>query len=191
MISRVSGKILSWGDGVCEIEAGGLTYSVRVGERKAGTVGSEITLFTHLHQRDEGPFLYGFLTQEERKAFYLLLTVHGVGPKLAQAAVLALGPEGLARAVSDKNLAALSKVPGLGRKRAETLVQELKDKFQDMKLKGVSSLKSQGNDEDEAIEGLRALGYKDEEIGPALDAAGKGSTEERLRKAIGWLGGHR
>ena len=193
MISRLSGKVVAFSDGLCEVDVHGLTYSVRVGDRKWPAPGTDIVVFTHLHQRDEGPSLFGFLNAEEKKAFLILLSVHGVGPKLAQSAVVALGPAGLAQAIADRNLSLLTKVPGLGRKRAESLVQELKDRIGDIGGKDASSSTVQVQDlpGDEVAEGLRALGYSDEEVLRAMEQTGKGSTDARLREAITWLGAHR
>jgi holliday junction DNA helicase RuvA len=131
MIASMSGRVLSVGPTSAVVEVGGLgvlalcspdlVANLRVGERT--------TLATSLIVREESLTLYGFASNDEREFFELLLTASGVGPKLAQAALAVLSPEELRQAIATENLLQLCKVPGVGRKGAQRIVIELKDKI--------------------------------------------------------------
>ncbi len=131
MIAQLTGTVLQVGPTSAVIEVGGLgvlalcspdtTATLRVGERT--------TLATSLVVREDSLTLYGFASHDEREFFELLQTATGVGPKLAQAALAVLRPDELRSAIATENLLQLVKVPGIGRKGAQRLVIELKDKI--------------------------------------------------------------
>ncbi|HEY5846576.1 MAG TPA: Holliday junction branch migration protein RuvA [Microlunatus sp.] len=131
MIAQLTGTVLQVGPTSAVVEVGGLgvlalcspdtTATLRVGER--------VTLATSLVVREDSLTLYGFASHDEREFFELLQTATGVGPKLAQAALSVLTPDELRNAIATENLVQLMKVPGVGRKGAQRLVIELKDKI--------------------------------------------------------------
>jgi Holliday junction DNA helicase RuvA len=131
MIAQLTGTVLQVGPTSAVVEVGGLgvlalcspdtTATLRVGERA--------TLATSLVVREDSLTLYGFASHDEREFFELLQTATGVGPKLAQAALSVLAPDELRNAIATENLVQLVKVPGIGRKGAQRLVIELKDKI--------------------------------------------------------------
>jgi Holliday junction DNA helicase RuvA len=92
-------------------------------------VGKDVTLLTHMHVREDALQLYGFVQADERRVFELLIGVSGVGPKVALAVLSGLAPPSFARAVVDENLAALTRIAGVGRKTAERIVIDLRDKL--------------------------------------------------------------
>ena len=135
MIGRLTGRIAAvHGDRVTIDTAGGVGYEVVVPVsvlERLGPPGADVTLATELVVRDDLWTLYGFGTEPERRFFQRLMTVSGVGPKLAMALVSSLGLDRAARAIRDRDAATLASVSGVGRKTAERLVLELAEKVGD------------------------------------------------------------
>src|SRR5215211_392584 len=131
MIASLSGRVLSVGPTSAVVEVGGLgVLALCSPNTVAGLrVGQHATLATSLIVREDSLTLYGFASSDEREFFELLLTASGVGPKLAQTALAVLSPDELRRAIATENLVQLCKVPGIGRKGAQRIVIELKDKI--------------------------------------------------------------
>ena len=130
MIAQVSGKVLQVGPTSAVIEVGGVgLLTLCSPDTLAGCGSGSPTLSTSLVVREDSLTLYGFASGDERELFELLQTATGVGPKLAQAALAVLSPDELRRAIATENLVLLCKVPGIGRKGAQRLVLELKDKI--------------------------------------------------------------
>ncbi|GMG87240.1 Holliday junction branch migration protein RuvA [Biformimicrobium ophioploci] len=134
------------------------------------TSGSAVTLHTHFAVSETAQQLYGFSSVNERQLFRTLIKVNGVGPKMALAILSGLDAQALARCVAEDNVAALTKVPGVGKKTAERLIVELRDKLPEMEaggaapelteLAGASSPKASNDQLAEAESALIALGYK-------------------------------
>ena len=131
MIAQLSGSVVQVGPTSAVIEVGGFgIQAVCSPNTVAGLrVGQNATLATSLVVREDSLTLYGFASADEREFFELLLTATGVGPKLAQAALAVLSPDELRSAIATENLVQLCKVPGIGRKGAQRMVIELKDKI--------------------------------------------------------------
>ena len=131
MIAQLTGVVAQVGPTSAVIEIGGLgIHAVCSPNTVAGLrPGQRATLATSLVVREDSLTLYGFASIDEREFFELLLTATGVGPKLAQAALAVLNPAELRRAIATENLVQLCKVPGIGRKGAQRIVIELKDKI--------------------------------------------------------------
>ena len=131
MISSVRGVVLTAGLDSAVIEVGGvgLLLHTTPGTSASLRPGAEAMLATTLIVREESLTLYGFADEDERSVFDLVLTVSGVGPRIALAMLAVHDPDGLRRAVSGGDLVALTKVPGIGRKGAERIVLELRDKI--------------------------------------------------------------
>lgn len=132
MIASLRGILLEKGEGACVVEAGGVGYLVHVSAPTLAALppeGGEVFLRTRQVVREDAVQLFGFAGAEEQRLFDLLIGVSGVGPKLALTTLSGLRPEALARAIRDENLAAIVAVPGIGRKTAERLVIELRDKL--------------------------------------------------------------
>jgi len=120
-------------------------------------VGQTVTLLTHFVVREDAQLLYGFLTQEDRESFRILIKISGVGPKLAIGILSGLSGDDLARAVERDDLATLTRLPGIGKKTAERLVVELRGRISPGGHDHAASIKSPGED---AMLGLISLGYK-------------------------------
>ena len=133
MIASLRGRLTDRSSGSCVVEAGGVGYLVQVSSQTARAlpeVGAEVFLHTHQVVREDALQLFGFSDADERRLFELLITVSGVGPRVAIAVLSGLNPVPLARAIREENLAALVAIPGIGRKTAERLVVELRDRLE-------------------------------------------------------------
>jgi len=139
MIASLRGTLLERGDGFAVIEAGGVGYLVQVSTPtlvKLPAVGEEVKLHTRHIVREDAQLLFGFAEPDELKLFDLLIGVNGVGPRIAIAVLSGLAPPQFARAVRDENIAMLTAVNGVGRKTAERLVVELRDKLEFLPMSG-------------------------------------------------------
>src|SRR6478736_4304224 len=129
MISRLRGTVVARTPAGLVLEVGGVGYLVAATPRVAARVGEEAVVETHLHVREDALQLYGFASGEERELFELLLGVSGIGPKVALAIVSGSPPAELRRAIARDDLARFEAIPGIGRKTAQRVVMELKDKL--------------------------------------------------------------
>lgn len=150
-------------------------------------VGSEVRLLTHLVVREDAHVLYGFVTDDERRLFRTLLKVSGVGPKIALGILSGISVEGFRLFVAGNDAAALTRIPGVGRKTAERLIVEMRDRLDG--LAAPASLDGGGmpsGPEGEAFAALVALGYKPAEATRLIKAAGPDvtTTEELIRRAL-------
>jgi Holliday junction DNA helicase RuvA len=190
MIGRIQGQLLEISDNLMLIDVSGVAYEVEVTTAAlatANSAGSEVTLFTHFIVREDAQLLYGFGSRTERDVFRDLIRINGVGPKLGLAIVSSLSLESLAEAVRNKDASLLTRVPGVGKKTAERLLMELKDRLGDLRV-SVQSV-TIGADQRvirEAEDALISLGYRPQEAHKAvedvLDQAD--TTEDLLRAAL-------
>ncbi len=134
MISTINGTVRSIHSDRVVIEVGGVGLSVLVNTHTSAgiTMGSQIQLFTTLVVREDSLTLFGFLSDQSRSLFELVQTVAGIGPKVALSILGVLNPQDLARAVESEDLAAIERVPGIGRKGAQRMILELKGKLSDL-----------------------------------------------------------
>jgi len=192
MIGSVHGRIASKTPPQLTVDVGGLGYEL---EAPMSTffllpaVGAEVRLLTHLVVREDAHILYAFATENERRLFRSLIKVSGVGPKIALALLSGISVEAFASCVQNQDIAALTRVPGIGRKTAERLVVEMRDRLgpmADPAAFAVASTPATPNPEAEAFGALVALGYRPAEATRLLKAAGPGthSTEELIRRAL-------
>jgi Holliday junction DNA helicase RuvA len=157
-------------------------------------VGEAVTLHTHLVVREDAQLLYGFAEKRERELFRELIRLNGVGPKLALALMSGLEVDELVRCVQAQDTSALVKVPGVGKKTAERLLVELKDRFKAwesmpaiaplvIEPRGLPAVSSAEND---AVSALVALGFKPQEASRAVSAVQEEglSSEELIRRAL-------
>jgi Holliday junction DNA helicase RuvA len=134
MISLLTGTVRAINTDRLVVEVGGFGLSVLVTPATTTqlTLGSQVQLFTSLVVREDSLTLFGFVNEESRTLFELVQTVSGIGPKVALSILGALTPEDLARAISQEDVGAIEKVPGIGRKGAQRLILELKGKLSDL-----------------------------------------------------------
>ena len=163
MIASLSGRVISVGPTSAVVEVGGLgVVALCSPNTVAGLrVGQHATLATSLIVREVSLTLYGFASTDVREFFELLLTASGVGPKLAQAALAVLTPDELRQAIASENLVQLCKVPGVGRKGAQRIVLELKDKINTVSAPEASagSASEAGAWREQVASGLAGLGW--------------------------------
>ena len=197
MISSVRGVVLSAGLDTAVIEVGGVGLLLHTTPGTAASLrrGAEARLATTLIVREESLTLYGFADEDERTVFNLVQTVAGVGPRLALAMLAIHTPDGLRRAVSGGDLVALTKVPGIGKKGAERIVLELRDKI-GMPSGAASSVAQRPGAADwiaQVHEALVGLGWSSRQADDTIEAirpeAGDGlDVSALLRAALRELG---
>ena len=190
MIARLNGTVWSIGEDHLVVRVGGVGLEVRVPldvlSRLDGA-GRPVELFTHLHVRENELTLYGFFAEEELALFKLLLSVSGVGPKVALALLGAVSPDALRQAVTKEEAGLLSRVPGIGPKTARAIIFYLKDKIIPTDVQAVPTL----SDADaQVIAALTGLGFSLVEAQTALQSLpqdGEMSIEERVRRALAYF----
>jgi Holliday junction DNA helicase RuvA len=174
MIAQLTGVVAQVGPTSAVIEVGGFgVQAVCSPNTVAGLrLGQRATLATSLVVREDSLTLYGFASADEREFFELLLTATGVGPKLAQAALAVLSPDELRRAIATENLLQLCKVPGIGRKGAQRMVIELKDKVNTVGLADEPVVAAGPAPEawrGQVSQGLQGLGWSAKDADAACD----------------------
>lgn len=196
MIAQLRGRLATSALGEVVVDVAGVGYRVHVppGAVRAA-VGDEITLHTHLAVREDALTLYGFPEPAARDLYETLLSVTGVGPRLALAAIGALGAHGLRRAVVAEDVAGLTVVPGVGKKSAQRIILELREQLGAVDDETVPAGTAAADARGEVRQALAGLGYAPAEVKAALDAASAdddGASEEPetlLRSALKMLAG--
>jgi len=193
MIAGIRGKLAGQGDDHLLIQVGGVRlriFAPRSTLNQMGELGQEVDLFTHLHVREDALALYGFATEAELEFFELLLTVPGVGPRVALNILSAASVDVLRSAIANNQMDVLRSVPGIGKKLAEKLTFSLKDKV-GVALPAAATRELTSVDQ-EVVAALLSLGYSAAEARAAvaaLPAAPAATVEERTWQALHWLGG--
>lgn len=199
MISAVRGTLASrTADRVIVDTAGGVSYEVAV---PLGVIerlpreGATVELKTVLVVREDGWSLYGFDQDLERSVFQRLLSATGVGPRLALALVSALGGPRVVGALREGDLAILCTVPGIGKKTAERIVVELKDKVRDLAAVAPGVARARPPAAEQAVQALMGLGYlpaeADRAVRAILTTDGTGEPVDLIRRALKLLAGER
>ncbi len=176
MIGSLKGKVDYLATDYCIVEtAGGVGYRVFMPSAHLAQLvqGNDVKVRVHTAVREDAIMLYGFLSQEYYDLFELLLTISGVGPKMALGILSAVKPEAFYLAVQSRDIKVLTKLPGIGKKTAERMLLELKDKVGaytgEASNDFVSAAEAGGSGAvGEAIEGLASMGYSNSEIMPIL-----------------------
>lgn len=165
MISYLEGQLVEKNPTEIVVSVNGVGYTLHIPlstYERLGTVGSRARILTHLHLREDAIVLYGFASEEERQMFRLLISVSGIGPKMAQGILSGMSVLELKSCIVSGKLEALTSISGVGRKTAERLIVDLRDKL--LKLEIPSSVadqpgKGQGTAHAEALSALASLGY--------------------------------
>jgi Holliday junction DNA helicase RuvA len=193
MIAQLTGQVVHIGGSTVVIDVGGVGFTVWCTPATAGElrVGETATIHTHLAVREDAMTLYGFSSAAEREAFLLVQSVSGIGPKLALAIVASLTAAQLRQAILTENLVTLSKVPGVGKKVAQRLVLELKDKALTLPADPSAPAVAGSREQEQVLLGLEGLGYpvKAAEaawtaVQPILDANPQATVSELMRAAL-------
>ncbi|HTY85795.1 MAG TPA: Holliday junction branch migration protein RuvA [Silvibacterium sp.] len=162
MIAHLRGRLFSKQPGQAIVEAGGVGYDVAISIPTFTALpaeGAEVSLHIHTQVREDLLALYGFLDLNEKRLFERLITVTGVGPKLAVTILSGLNPERTVAAIRGQDHATLTHIPGVGKKLAERLVVELKDKLEDMAA-AAPAVVSAGPAAEDVLSALTNLGYQ-------------------------------
>jgi Holliday junction DNA helicase RuvA len=191
MIASLTGKLTAIGKDSVVLQVGGVGFQLFVPQRALdplGEPGQTVTLFTHLHVRENELALFGCASPEELSLFKTLLGVPGIGPKAALALLSYLTPDELRVALAEEDIAQLARVPGIGRKTAQKLVFELKDKIASDLPAGPPRPAFTQADAD-LIAALTGLGYSVAEAQAAMRAlpAEPLPLEERVRLALAYF----
>lgn len=200
MIAFVKGTLVEAKENVAVIENNGIGFNIYITGRDGGQLvrsGMEVLLYTYMDVREDAIQLYGFLSKDDLEVFRLLLKVNGIGPKAALGVLTAISANDLRFAVLADDIKAISAAPGIGKKTAQKLILELKDKFSlqdafEQKLAentGVISAAPNDN-QGEAVQALVALGYSGSDALKAVKAAhvtADMSTEDILKAALKYI----
>lgn len=193
MIGRISGVILHKQPPHLLIEAGGIGYELEAPMTtfyNLPDVGDKVTLHTHLVVREDAHLLFGFGSERERQLFRTLLKVNGVGARLALAILSGIETEDFVRVVHDGDINQLTHLPGVGRKTAERLIVEMRDRLKDWQPAAITISAANADTEvdavAEAVSALIALGYKPNEASRFVHAVAESgmSSEAIIRAAL-------
>ena len=197
MIASLRGEVLHVGKDYVVIDVNGVGYQVGVSQRHMAELGEGelVRIWTHLVHREDAMLLFGFPTLEERELFLLLNSVSGIGAKTALGVLSALSVPDVVTAVVGNAPARLAKAPGVGKKTAERIVLELREKLQEWQPVRSATPSARraavmASEPDEVEAALLALGYAEEEIAEALEAVGPSAdVEDTLRRTLAHLSG--
>jgi Holliday junction DNA helicase RuvA len=188
MIALVSGTVAVRRSDHVVVDCGGVGYRLAVSSetlRHVPAVGNEVMLHAHLVVRDDALALYGFATEEERELFLMLLGVQSVGPKVALAVLSGGPPRELVAALAAGDAARFQAVPGIGKRTAERIIVELREKVGVTLPDGADVVIRRGDDpRSVAREGLLGLGYSALEVDQLLDRAPGDTAEELIAHAL-------
>ena len=188
MIASVHGEVRTRLPGGVVIEAAGVGYRLAVSAetlRQVPAVGLEGRLLAHLVLRDDGIHLYGFASEAERELFLLLIGVQGVGPKVALAVLSGGSPRELLNAIASGDSARFQAVPGIGKRTAERIIVELREKVAGRATDDIVVRRTAGDDPRTlAREGLVGLGFGPQEADGLLDGASGDTPEDLIADAL-------
>lgn len=196
MIGRLHGVLIAKQPPQLLIDVQGVGYEVEAPMStfyQLPATGTAITLHTHMVVREDAHLLFGFATERERRLFRTLIKVNGVGPKLALTILSGISADDLVRCLQENDSAALVRLPGVGKKTAERLIVEMRDRLDDLQSDGVLPVAMAAtqapvtrDEERDALSALVALGYKPQEASrliSGVESAGL-SSEEIIRAAL-------
>ncbi len=192
MIASLQGKLESLGTDWAIINVGGIGFQVYLPTSTLSTLGrtgKEVRLHTYLHLREDNATLYGFASAEELGLFQILISVSGLGPRLALAMLSAMDAEKLTMAIATSSADLLIQVPGIGKKMAERLILELKDKISTSWITTPAAQLAQENTD--VVAALTSLGYSATEATRAVATLPSSdlSLEEKIKLALQYFGG--
>jgi Holliday junction DNA helicase RuvA len=196
MIAKISGSLIEKSPTRVLVEVGGIGYEIHIPLStfdKLGALGEKISLHTHLHVREDALQLFGFATAREKQLFQHLLSVTGIGPKAAQSILSGCSVETFCRHIAQNEIAALTAIPGIGKKTAERLVLELRDRLarwlpDDTAATAKSKISAI---QEETILALVSLGYNrpsaEKAVARVTREAGELPVEELIKRALSYV----
>jgi len=194
MIAHLRGKLLAKHPNQAIVETGGVGYDVTISVPTFSdlpAIGDEVTLHIHTHVREDLIALYGFLRLAEKRLFEKLITVSGIGPKLAITILSGIAADEMVSAIRGNDIARLTRIPGIGKKTAERMVLELRDKLPSEGVAESPAMPAMSAVEEDVLSALMNLGYQRAAAERALASVeknGKGSSfEVMFRQTLGVL----
>jgi Holliday junction DNA helicase RuvA len=190
MIGFLTGKIISFKPTQIILDVNGVGYLVNISITTFEKISEKetVSLFIHTNVKEDSITLFGFFTQSEKEMFELLISISGIGPKLGLGILSGIVVDDLKSAISNGNVSRLIAIPGIGRKTAERVVLELRNKVDTIRDEGTTKETSA---KDEAISALSTLGYQrqisEKVVGDLLSENPNYSLEELIRKALAEL----
>jgi Holliday junction DNA helicase RuvA len=192
MIAHLRGRLISKHPNQAIVEAGGVGYEVIITIptfSELPAAGAEVALHIHTHVREDALALYGFLRPEEKQLFEKLITVSGIGPKLAITILSGMATADMVGAIRGNDFARLTKIPGIGRKTAERMCVELRDKLEG--FGAPQAVVSHSAVEEDVISALTNLGYQraiaEKAVERAVQSAGRENFDAIFRAGLGAL----
>jgi Holliday junction DNA helicase RuvA len=179
MIAHLRGKLIAKHPNQAIVEAAGVGYDVVISVptfTELASVGHEVALHIHTHVREDAIALFGFLHREEKQLFEKLLSVSGIGPKLAITILSGMAAADMVGAIKGNDIARLTKIPGIGKKTAERMVLELRDKLKDFGMQPAAPPTSPV--EEDVLSALTNLGYQRPLAERAVATAGKSGAAD-------------
>ncbi len=177
MIVTLHGRLAAYDENSIVLEVNGVGIQVVVTQsvlQAMPSIGQMMRVFTHLHVREDALVLYGFISEEERSLFQQMIGVAGIGPKTAVGILSAITAEDFVRAIQQEQLGVLTRLPGIGKKTAERLILELRDKLGDVpwpQVGGSQQVPAAGGALGDAVEALVVLGYSAREAEQMVQGA--------------------
>lgn len=194
MIAHIRGKLLVKHPNQAVVETGGVGYDVTISVPTFSdlpAVGAEVALHIHTHVREDVIALYGFLRPSEKLLFEKLITVSGIGPKLAITILSGMAADEMVGAIRANDIARLTRIPGIGKKTAERMVLELRDKLPEVSPTMVAVVPTLSGTEEDVLSALVNLGYQRAAAEKALAVAARNgqnkSFDGMFREALGAL----
>jgi len=192
MYAFIRGKIAARHEDHVVIEAAGIGYEIFTATRtleRLGATGEDALIYTYMNVKEDGVTLYGFLSESEKAMFKKIIGVSGIGPKTAISVLSVMSEADLAIALVSEDVNSISRVPGIGKKTAQRMILELKEKVDNDELKHAVLPQSSGANPSmahDAVQALMALGFSSAEAGKAVREAGEGfgSVEELITAAL-------
>jgi Holliday junction DNA helicase RuvA len=188
MIDQIKGKLIVKKPTYIVVDISGVGFRISIplsSYQSFSDPGEEITVLTHLHVREDVLQLFGFATEQERNLFQLLISVSGIGPKVAQGILSGISTSDFRRAILQKDLVVLTAAPGVGKKTAERLILELREKMGDEKLREESQLSSAGDSlMEETLLALVSLGYRHPQAQKAVQKIFRENRELTIETAL-------
>jgi holliday junction DNA helicase RuvA len=194
MIAHLRGKLLAKHPNQVIVETGGVGYDVTISVPTFSglpNVGAEVSLHIHTHVREDLIGLYGFLRPDEKQLFEKLITVSGIGPKLAITILSGMAADEMVGAMRENDIARLTRIPGIGRKTAERMVLELRDKLPPQAVGHEPAAPGMSAIEEDVLSALLNLGYQrasaEKTLAGAVKAGKAGSFDTLFRESLSGL----
>jgi Holliday junction DNA helicase RuvA len=186
MIAHLRGKLISRRPNLVIVETGGVGYDVTLSVpafTELPPLGSEVAFHIHTHVREDQLALYGFLRPEEKQLFEKLITVSGIGPKLAVTILSGMPTDDMVNSIRANDVAKLTRIPGIGRKTAERMVLELRDKLPPVGVDQVHVMPSLSATQEDVLSALLNLGYQRGLAEKALASVAKDTSFDAMFRA--------